>query len=101
MKLSGKTFPWGGGAYFRFIPGCLFRRGVRNLLKKQGSYLFYLHPWEIDPHQPRMKSASLKNRIKHYHNLKHTAGNLEKLIASFPDCTFLTCSRYLESVCHA
>jgi len=50
---KGFTLPWGGGAYFRIIPFSIFKLGVGNILKKENAYLFYMHPWEIDPDQPR------------------------------------------------
>jgi len=52
------VLPWGGGAYFRIIPFPIFKRGVENILKNENAYLFYMHPWEIDPDQPRVHKAS-------------------------------------------
>jgi hypothetical protein len=98
MKIWNQTLPWGGGAYFRFIPAPVFRHGIRKILETNKAYLFYIHPWEIDPKQPKVKSASLKNRLKHYQNLKNTLQNLEKLIEHFSDCSFLTCKNYLEYI---
>jgi hypothetical protein len=47
-----------GGGYFRFFPGPVFRKGVRSILDREGVYSFYMHPWEIDPGQPRVAAAS-------------------------------------------
>jgi peptidoglycan-N-acetylglucosamine deacetylase len=90
------VLPWGGGAYFRLLPAGLFRLGVRRILDQQGAYLFYLHPWELDPGQPRVEGASLNSRFRHYSNLGKTHRRLERLIESFSDCRFVTCADYLE-----
>jgi polysaccharide deacetylase family protein (PEP-CTERM system associated) len=96
LTLGKKTFPFGGGAYFRLLPAALFRFGVRRILEQQGAYLFYFHPWELDPEQPRVKEASAGARFKHYSNLGRTHQRLERLIERFSDCRFITCTDYLE-----
>ena len=45
--------------------------------------MFYFHPWEVDPEQPRVPSVSLKTRFRHYVNLEHMAGKLERLMDDF------------------
>ena len=55
IKIFGMVLPWGGGGYFRLYPTRLFEYGVSHLLKNDDAYLFYIHPWEIDSHQPRVK----------------------------------------------
>lgn len=83
LSLFGKKLPWGGGGYFRVIPYSIFRVGVKRLLAEVGSYLFYLHPWEIDPYQPRIKDVRLSFRFRHYAGLKGTLSKLERLIRDF------------------
>jgi len=95
IRLFGLTIPWGGGAYFRIMPFALFKWGVRRLLRTQGAYLFYLHPWEIDPEQPRVDEASLSSRLKHYANLQETQARLSSLIEYMDGSRFQTCSEYL------
>ncbi len=90
------VLPWSGGAYFRLMPLGVFCRGVRSILGRDGAYLFYMHPWEIDPGQPRIRQASAFARFKHYTHLTRTAEKLTKLIARFGDCAFTTCRRYLN-----
>jgi polysaccharide deacetylase family protein (PEP-CTERM system associated) len=90
------TIPLSGGAYFRLMPLSIFTMGVRSILKKEGAYIFYMHPWEVDPGQPRIEQASLGSRFKHYSNIATTASKLKKLIGSFSGCWFATCRDYLE-----
>jgi polysaccharide deacetylase family protein (PEP-CTERM system associated) len=93
-----RHFPLGGGAYFRLMPLSMFTMGVRSILKKQGAYIFFMHPWEIDPDQPQVHSASINCRFRHYTNLKKTYQRLKDLIASFDNCSFVTCHEYLKLV---
>jgi polysaccharide deacetylase family protein (PEP-CTERM system associated) len=88
--------PWGGGAYFRFMPLLIFTMGVRSILNSTGAYIFYMHPWEIDPGQPKVKQASPASRFKHYKNIATTEAKLKKLIGSFADCRFVACRNYIE-----
>jgi polysaccharide deacetylase family protein (PEP-CTERM system associated) len=98
LRLGGRVIPMGGGAYFRLTPGPLFRRSVKSILDKEGAYLFYLHPWEIDPDQPRVRRAGSGARFKHYTNLGRTESGLVKMRKRFSHCRFITCSEYLERV---
>jgi polysaccharide deacetylase family protein (PEP-CTERM system associated) len=97
LDVWGQTLPWGGGGYFRIIPLKLFRAGVRRLLKREKAYILYLHPWEIDPDQPRLKEVKGWPALRHYINIDKTYDRLSKLIANFQDCEFLTCSQYLTT----
>jgi polysaccharide deacetylase family protein (PEP-CTERM system associated) len=93
------VLPWGGGGYFRLTPFPLFKLGVQSSLKKRGAYLFYMHPWEIDPEQPRVNEASMFYKFRHYSNLSKTHSKLTKLIKSFSNCSFFTCHQYLRKTC--
>lgn len=97
IKLANCILPVGGGGYFRSIPMPLFTMAVESILKQQGAYLFYLHPWEIDPDQPRMKEASTLFKFRHYCNLGNTHSKLTRFIEVFRGCNFMTCHRYLEA----
>jgi hypothetical protein len=90
------ALPFGGGGYFRLMPFPMFKSGVKKILNKENAYLFYLHPWEIDPEQPRVKEASLNYKFRHYTNLGKTKAKLAGLIDAFHSCQFTTCSEYLE-----
>jgi polysaccharide deacetylase family protein (PEP-CTERM system associated) len=96
LTLLKKTLPWGGGGYFRLFPYSLFRQGVRNILSKQGCYLFYLHPWEIDDGQPRVLEADRLSRFRHYCNLKTTYKKLQTMLQDHAHCRFTTCRGFLQ-----
>ena len=96
MSVGNRVLPWGGGGYFRLTPISLFLRGVRSILDKEGAYLFYLHPWEIDPEQPKVKEAPLFARFRHYVNLEKNYSRLERFLLDFSDCTLNTCREYLK-----
>ena len=51
--------------------------------RERRSGIFYFHPWEIDPGQPRIAGASLRSRLRHYINLDRTAGRLDRLLRDF------------------
>ncbi|MBI5140572.1 MAG: DUF3473 domain-containing protein [Nitrospirae bacterium] len=98
LKAAGRIIPWGGGGYFRLIPSPLFRAGVRSILDDCGAYLFYMHPWEIDPGQPRVSEASAMFRFMHYLNLDRTLKKLGSFVTGFKDCRFITCAKYLDGL---
>lgn len=82
---AGNRLPAAGGGYFRFYPYPL----TKYLLKKAVAeisqpFVFYLHPWEVDPDQPRVKDLSLLSRFRHYLNLTKCQNRLQKLMADFP-----------------
>ena len=97
LSLGGKTIPLAGGGYFRFIPGSLFQAGVKRILKQQDAYVFYMHPWEIDPGQPRVTQAEKAAKFRHYLNLHKAEDRLASLIQAFsPTCRFISCSEYVD-----
>ena len=98
IKLWNHIFPFGGGAYFRLIPYLFFRMGVKSILNREKTYLLYLHPWEIDLEQPRVNSASIFFKFRHYINLNKTHSKLFRLIQSFEHCNFLTCTQYIKGI---
>jgi len=96
VTVGKHALPLGGGAYFRLIPFSLFQFGVESILRRDKAYLFYLHPWEIDPEQPKVEEASYFHRFRHYANLKTTASRLALLIEKCRSASFATCTQYLE-----
>jgi len=96
LTISRRIIPWGGGAYFRLTPYRLFRLGVKMILRKDNAYLFYFHPWEIDPEQPKVNFASFNYKFRHYANLNITKIRLKRLIENFKQYRFATCSEYLK-----
>jgi polysaccharide deacetylase family protein (PEP-CTERM system associated) len=78
------ALPAGGGGYFRLYPYCLSRSLLRRVNAcHRRPFMFYIHPWEIDPGQPRMAAGSRLARLRHYLNLRHTEGKLERLLEHF------------------
>lgn len=74
--------PWAGGGYFRFIPYPIYQRGVERI-SRQRDFVFYLHPWELDPEQPRITDVPFQYRVRHYTNLDRTEARLDRLLADF------------------
>ncbi len=95
LKVRDKIIPWGGGGYFRLTPGFLFYAGVKSILKNEDAYVFYTHPWEFDPNQPRVEEASTFFKFRHYVNLKKTHNKLVNFIKEFSYCNFISCNDYL------
>lgn len=83
IELFGEKIPWAGGFYFRFIPYWIFKKGIYNILKNKGVYIFYIHPWEFDPEQPRMKNISLQYKFRHYTNLEKTELKFISMLKDF------------------
>jgi len=83
LPLRGRGLPWGGGGYFRMLPYVAWRAGVRRILESGAPYLFYIHPWEIDPGQPRMKGLSRISRFRHYVNLERCEKRFAALLEDF------------------
>jgi polysaccharide deacetylase family protein (PEP-CTERM system associated) len=69
LRIFGRDFPWGGGAWFRLFPYRLFDWGVKRILRSNRPFVFYIHPWEIDVGQPRVRCSSKFNQLRHYTNL--------------------------------
>jgi len=79
----GMNLPMGGGGYFRLLPYDWTRMGIRRLNEQEGRpAIFYLHPWELDPDQPRLNAGAL-SRFRHYTNLDQTEPRLRRLLRDF------------------
>jgi polysaccharide deacetylase family protein (PEP-CTERM system associated) len=83
LDIAGIKIPWSGGFYFRLIPYNIFRFGIKKILQKNGLYVFYIHPWEFDPHQPRIKKISYQYKFRHYSNLDKTENRFKRLLQDF------------------
>ena len=84
LRLAGRNFPSSGGGYFRLLPYRLSRRMIARVNRDDGeAAIFYFHPWEIDPGQPRVAGIDLKTRFRHYVNIERMSGRLESLLADF------------------
>jgi polysaccharide deacetylase family protein (PEP-CTERM system associated) len=84
VEVAGRKLPAGGGGYFRLLPYsayCWALRRVNSRDRQPG--IFYFHPWEVDPQQPRMAGASLRSRFRHYVNLDTMEVRLRRLVSEF------------------
>ncbi len=80
----GKKIPVAGGGYFRLFPYWFTRMALRKINDAEGQpFVFYLHPWEIDPAQPRFAKATLLSKFRHYNNLDRTMGRFQRLLNDF------------------
>jgi len=83
VRVAGLNLPMAGGGYFRLLPYAWTRWGIDRLNRvERQPAVFYLHPWEIDPHQPRLAAAAL-GRFRHYRNLDQTEVRLQRLLEEF------------------
>ena len=84
VKALGRVLPAGGGGYFRLFPYCFSKRLIK-LFSEQKShpYIFYFHPWEVDPEQPVVKGASVKSQFRHRVNLGRMLNKIDKLTKDF------------------
>ena len=84
LKLVGRNLPIAGGGYFRLLPYALTRWGLRHINREEKQpFVFYLHPWEFDPDQPRMTGAGWKSNFRHYLNLDKTEARFKRLLSDF------------------
>ncbi len=83
-EFAGRRLAAGGGGFFRVLPYGFSRWAIRQVNTRDGrSAVFYFHPWEIDPQQPRVTAASLRSKFRHYTNLDVMADKLKQLIMEF------------------
>ncbi len=84
VEILRQKLPCGGGGYFRLLPYRLSRWAMRRVNQHDGqSCVFYFHPWEIDPQQPRPSNLILRTRFRHYLNLKRMEHRLTRLLGDF------------------
>ena len=83
VRIGRFNFPVGGGGYFRLLPYAWTRLGISRInVTERRPAIFYLHPWEVDPGQPRLQ-AGLVSRFRHYRNLAETETRLRALLRDF------------------
>ena len=83
LRYGGAKIPVAGGGYFRLFPYGLTRWALRRLNARQQEFVFYIHPWEVDPEQPRVEGARALSRFRHYLNLDRCAERLGRLLGDF------------------
>lgn len=84
VHLAGRNLPCSGGGWFRLMPYALSRWMIRRVNAVDGqAAVFYLHPWEVDPGQPRVAGIDARTRFRHYVNLDKVHGRLDALLRDF------------------
>lgn len=83
LEVFGKRFPFSGGGYFRLFPYAYTKYCMQKVNAQGRPAVFYLHPWELDPGQPRVKNLSLSQKLRHYRNIDQTELRLDKLLGDF------------------
>lgn len=83
LRVGKRGLPWGGGGYFRLIPYGVWCRGVRLILYSGSPYIFYIHPWEIDPDQPRVNGIRADHQFRHIINLHRCEKRFAMLVRDF------------------
>jgi polysaccharide deacetylase family protein (PEP-CTERM system associated) len=82
-NVLGRNVPCSGGGYFRLYPYAATRRLMQRCNAQGRPVVFYVHPWEVDPDQPRVRGLSWVKRFRHYNNLEKTERRLERLLEDF------------------
>jgi len=93
LRIAGRNLPLGGGGYLRLLPMAYTLQGLRRIAP-EGPFMVYLHPWEIDPHQPRFGLGRVAT-LRSYHNLGETEARLDTLLGAFP---FAPARRVLDAL---
>jgi polysaccharide deacetylase family protein (PEP-CTERM system associated) len=84
VPLMGRNLPAAGGGWFRLLPYSMSRWMLRRVnAQDRAPCMFYFHPWEVDPGQPRQSGLSAKTRFRHYVNLQRMPGRLRRLLNDF------------------
>jgi polysaccharide deacetylase family protein (PEP-CTERM system associated) len=83
LQVGKWNLPVAGGGYLRLFPYWLLKQSLRRLNRQRRAGIIYLHPWELDPEQPRIRNIPLSTRFRHYINLHSTAAKLRRLIHDF------------------
>jgi len=82
--LGGRRVAAGGGGFFRVLPYAFSRWAIRQVNRRdERPAVFYFHPWEVDPDQPRVPNAPMRSKLRHYTGLEQMAGKLRDLVHEF------------------
>lgn len=91
VRVLGVNVPIAGGGYFRLFPYGVTRWGLNRVRREGRPVVFYLHPWEVDPGQPRIPGSRLRSRLRHTVNLNRTIPRLTRLLHDFRFGTMREC----------
>ena len=90
VRILKNNFPVAGGGYFRLLPYGFVKWGLKRINQEGNLFVFYIHPWEMDPQQPRINGVSVFTRIRHYHNLDKTEALFLRVLSDFPFTSVLS-----------
>ena len=82
-RIAGRLIAAGGGGFFRLLPYGIAQWAIRQVNADQQPAVFYFHPWEVDPDQPRVVGAPLKSKVRHYTNLDIMQDKLRRVLTDF------------------
>jgi polysaccharide deacetylase family protein (PEP-CTERM system associated) len=83
IRIIGCNWQVAGGGYFRLFPLPITSWAIRKINREGHPAIIYLHPWEFDTEQPRVRAASLRSKFRHYVNLRHTEARLRAILRQF------------------
>jgi len=83
VSIARKNVPCGGGGWFRLFPYAMTRSFVRHINRSGNRYVFYCHPWEFDPDQPRIPGLDFKTRFRHYVNQHRMEARVKNMLDDF------------------
>lgn len=84
LRLGQRNYPCSGGGYFRLLPYAVSRWQMRYINRNEGMpCIFYFHPWEVDPEQPRQHGVGAKTRFRHYIGLSRMERRLKRMLRDF------------------
>jgi polysaccharide deacetylase family protein (PEP-CTERM system associated) len=101
LRLGKLNLPVGGGGYFRLYPFALTAACLARMQRSNGRpFMFYVHPWELDPAQPRLRAGSPLSRFRHRVNLSRTEQKLHRLLNRFPFATLTQAIEQTPAISH-
>ena len=84
VRLFSVNIPVSGGGYFRLFPYQMVKKGLGRINREEERpFIFFLHPWEIDAEQPRIRGTGVRSTVRHYLNIKRTERKFRSLLEDF------------------
>ena len=83
-----------GGGYFRIFPWAVSKKAIKEVRKEVGMAMFYIHPWEVDPDQPRIRGTGWKSQLRHYTGQRSSYNRLERMLRTF---SFASMSQVIDA----
>ena len=88
IRILGQNLPISGGGYFRLFPFHFTKRSLMKINRQEKKpFMFYIHPWELDPEQPKIRGTGFRSKFRHYNNLDKTEMRFKKLLKNFQFAT--------------